>query len=491
MNALRDWNARCRPQWPEAELRQKVRNAIKYGKGRRGEKLVEFPTTEAGDAEFFADRHADAARFDHRRDRWLLAGADGVWESDHVEALNLLAIELMRERQRRATLIPDSHRRGKFLKWAVDGESRRRITNALALAESMPPLADDGDGWDRDPWLLGVLNGVVDLRTGQLRPARPEERVTMRAGAPYDPDARSDEWDQALPQIFPHDGLVAFMQTLLGYSATGETKHDKWMLSTGGGRNGKGTVYGAVRAALGDYALELPASVFDTRKNQEYDLAKLPGKRFVTSSESGDTLHLNHDRIKQLSGGDPLRAADKYEKSFEFFPACKLWLACNKKPRVTDDTVAFWARVILVPFTASFLGKENADLRPALEKQPEHRRAVLAWIITGARRYYQQGGVGPLPKVVKEAVEDYRRQSEPLAPFYDACCEIGHGLKVQASVLYSAYCQWAGDRRPLNMKTFGLEVRKRFEAEEKRNTWYVGLGLREDRPVDMNEGQPS
>jgi phage/plasmid-associated DNA primase len=64
--------------------------------------------------------------------------------------------------------------------WAVNGESRRRITNTLALAQSVPPLNDRGDGWDPDPMLLGAPNGVIDLTTGTLRPAAPEDRVTLR-----------------------------------------------------------------------------------------------------------------------------------------------------------------------------------------------------------------------------------------------------------------------------------------------------------------------
>jgi phage/plasmid-associated DNA primase len=83
-------------------------------------------------------------------------------------------------------------------------------------------------------------------------------------------------------------------------------------------------------------------------------------------------LKPNHDRVKQL------RAANKYERSFEFDPVCKLWLSSNRKPRVSDDSIAFWAQVRMISYPVSFVGRENRGLRPALERNPEHQVAVLA-----------------------------------------------------------------------------------------------------------------
>jgi P4 family phage/plasmid primase-like protien len=440
----------------------------------------EFPNTEDGDARFFAHRNADRVRFDHRRGRWLLLSETGLWVPDQVQGVTRLAADAMRERQQIANAIQDREDRTKAWTWAFKGESRSRLSNTLALAQSIAPLADAGDEWDTDASLLGVPNGVVDLRTGTLRQARPEDRITLCAGIEYEPGATSALWADALRDIFVDPALIDFFQVAAGYSATGDTRRDCWFLASGSGRNGKGTVYNAIRRALGDYALELPASIFDRRKdNASYDLALLPGKRFVTSSESGDTIHLNHDRIKQLTGGDPIRAANKYEKSFEFDPTCKVWLACNKKPRVTDDTVGFWERVFLIPFEQSFVGRENRDLRPSLEHDPVHQRAVLAWIVAGAKRYYERG-LEP-PAVVKQATAQYRKDSSPLTDFLDECCIVQEGAEIQASTLFKAYQRWAqtnGLRYPLTLKSFGLEVKAQFACKQVNGVnRYQGVGL--------------
>jgi putative DNA primase/helicase len=65
-----------------------------------------------------------------------------------------------------------------------------RLDAVLALAKAEPSIADSGEGWDADPWLLGVANGVVDLRTGAVREGRPEDRITMHSPIPYDPEAQ-------------------------------------------------------------------------------------------------------------------------------------------------------------------------------------------------------------------------------------------------------------------------------------------------------------
>jgi hypothetical protein len=139
LEALRDWNLKCRPPWSDHELRTKIRNAILYGSGRRGERLVDFPLTEVGDAEFFADRHGERVRFDHRRGRWLLASESGLWIPDPVEQLRGLMVESMRERQRHASTINDELRKKQAFVWAVNGERTKRLDNALREAPSATP----------------------------------------------------------------------------------------------------------------------------------------------------------------------------------------------------------------------------------------------------------------------------------------------------------------------------------------------------------------
>jgi putative DNA primase/helicase len=116
-----------------------------------------------------------------------------------------LGLAAMRRRQQRSLAIQDGEERTKRVKWALSGESRRRIDNMLALSKNMPPINDTGDRWDQNPWPLGVENGVVDLRTGKLRPGRPSGRITMSVRASYDRAATCPLWEKTISAIFNED----------------------------------------------------------------------------------------------------------------------------------------------------------------------------------------------------------------------------------------------------------------------------------------------
>lgn len=460
--------------------------------------IPSFPLTDSGDAEFFAARYKAIVAYDARRLRWLIREEEsGLWLPDVIDQIRNLMVEAMRLRQTEANALNDIDKRKSAWTWAVKGESTARLNNLTREARTKNGIANDSElkPWDAIQHLLGVPGGVVDLRTGEMRKAASAERVTMRTRVPYDPSATSELWDKTLLAISNDDPeWVRYLQRIGGYTITGDTSQDKWFLKHGkNGREGKGTIDNAWKGALGDYALELPAAVFEMRPrgNPDFDLSYLPGKRFVLSSESGSTLHLHHDRIKQMTGGDTMRVANKHEKSFEFLPACKLWLACNDLPTVTDDSLAFWARVIVIPFRRSFRGVENTVLRPALSTDPAHQSAVLAWLVKGAIDYYREG-LGAMPASVREATNDFRDIAWPLTPFVREDCFTNADAFVAVgdfNLAYLRFCERQGvpsDRR-LGWKRVLKLMEGRYKTTEvdlrsaggKREKRYVGIGLRE------------
>ena len=75
----------------------------------------------------------------------------------------------------------------------------------LALARNLHPITDAGERWDADPWLMGVVNGVVDLRTGRLRPGRRDDHITMSTAVPFDPDHPCPRWQRFVTEVFAAD----------------------------------------------------------------------------------------------------------------------------------------------------------------------------------------------------------------------------------------------------------------------------------------------
>jgi putative DNA primase/helicase len=201
-----------------------------------------YALTESGDAEHFVDVFGDRVRFDHRRNSWLVFELHR-WTPDADGQVDRLALEGIRLLQQQALLLSNLEEKKALSKWAIGGESRARLRNLLDLAKAMKPVSDSGDDWDADPWLLGCENGVLDLRTAELRPGRPEDRITMTVRASYDSNASCPLFERTVADIFGQDlEVIDYVKRAFGYSVSGITREQCLFVNYGGGGNGKGTL---------------------------------------------------------------------------------------------------------------------------------------------------------------------------------------------------------------------------------------------------------
>ena len=60
----------------------------------------------------------------------------------------------------------------------------------IALAKAEDGMSADMAECDADSYLIGVLNGVVDLKSGKLLPPDPSRLDTKRVNAHFDPEAQ-------------------------------------------------------------------------------------------------------------------------------------------------------------------------------------------------------------------------------------------------------------------------------------------------------------
>ena len=127
-----------------------------------------------------------------------------------------LSITFARGWQGDCLQIADRDRREAAMKFALRLERRDSMNNVLAIARAVKPIADVGEQWDTDPWLLGAANGVVDLRTGDLRDGRRDDCITLNTGIAYDADATSELWDTTLRDVLLTDDMIAFFQCAVG-----------------------------------------------------------------------------------------------------------------------------------------------------------------------------------------------------------------------------------------------------------------------------------
>ena len=339
--------------------------------------------------------------------------------------------------------------------------------------------------FDSDPYLLGVKNGVVDLRTGEFRQARKEDYLTKQAGTEYIPGAECPRWKVFLRDIFNgDDSLISFVQSAIGYSLTGVTDEHVLFFLYGTGRNGKSTTTETLQALLGDYAQHAPAALFVSSRHggePEKEIARLKGTRFVVGSEIEEGSKLAESRVKDLTGQDTLTGRFLYGSPFDFKPTHKLWIFGNHKPDVSGTDLGIWRRMRLVPFEVQI--EESKVDRQLPVKLLAELPGILNWAIKGCLRWQKENLL--VPERVKSATNDYQGEEDELGEFISERCVLDSNEVTVRSELHCDYLYWAqsrGTKVPLKPKTFNKRIRSREGIKENKSGVWVwrGIGLKRD-----------
>jgi putative DNA primase/helicase len=344
----------------------------------------------------------------------------------------------------------------KRLKSSTRLESNGRMHSILALAQSEPGVAVSEQQLDRDQWSLNVLNGTLDLRTGTLREHRREDMITKLAPVDFDPAATCPTWDKFLHTITGgSEEKKAYLQRLAGYCLTGEVSEQMLCFFYGSGANGKTTFITALQDMMGDYAMQAPSGLLIEKRYEGHptELADLFGRRLVVCTETRADSSFNESLVKQLTGGDRVRARRMKENFWEFAPTHKIIIAGNHRPGITGTDDGIWRRLHLVPFETSISADQrDPDLPAKLRKE---RPGILAWAVRGCQQWQQEGL--QMPPVVKEATNEYRAESDEYRDFFDQHCEVGPDFRVARKALKQKFEGWRkqnGTRDPMSNPQF-------------------------------------
>jgi len=461
----------------------------------RKKKYKCFGRTDTGNAELFASLYAGSVLFDHARQRWLLWDCTRCrWTDDATIQVREFAKSAAQNRYARAGNLPNGteeerNEQKREASWALGSQSLYRINAALELVKSVPSVADAGDEWDADPWLFGVANGIIDLRTGKLRTATQKDLITKFSPVAVDPNAKCPRFKQFLQEVFDGDSeLIRFVQKAAGYTLTGSTEEQCLFACYGKGSNGKTTLLEILLFILGDYGVDLPFSALETKQYVIGEGADLPGARFAKSVEAREGRRLDEARIKSWTGGDTISIRLMHRNTFSFQPTHKLWLSFNHRPVITDDSPAMWRRIKLIPFLRAF-DPVQAD-KGLLEKLKAEAPGILNWLIEGCLAWQKDGL--KVPAAIERATREYEAESDPLAPFLADCCEMGPGFKVIKGELCGAYQGWcaANKERPVSRNAFAEKLKSRGFGEGSTGSarFWTGLRRRTTDTTDTTKG---
>ncbi len=474
---------RCDPPLSDSQVRKIARSAAKYKITLRS-----FPHTDSGAGQMFAYLYRESFRYNHNRGGWLFFNGcrwDGAKGGPAARRHALSAARQLRDE----ALALGRKDRARVEQYARQLESSSRIDNTLKEARCREVIESYAEDFDRDPMLLNCSNGIVDLRTGKLRPHNPADMMTKLCPVVYDPKARLDLWDSFLDTMTEGETeLQEFLQRAVGYSITGDTGEEVLFFIHGDTATGKSTFLQAILSTLGDYAMTANFATFLKNRhgdNIRVDLANMNGKRLIVSSEVDEGKSLAEGIIKSMTGGEKIRTRFLYQNEFEYQPQFSLWLAANHAPRINDADAAMWRRILRIPFE-NMIPEDERDpqVKQILSDPKQAGPAILGWAVEGCLAW--QKDRLQVPGIVREATQELRVEMDPLADFFDEQCVIGEGLTVPVSDLRKAYDRWAqeaGIKHTINPRNFNLRLRDKG-CESKPTRWngytckcWRGIGL--------------
>jgi putative DNA primase/helicase len=336
---------------------------------------------------------------------------------------------------------------------------------------------------------LNTPGGIVDLRTGKLRPAIQEDYCTKISAVA--PAGDCPQWLAFLSRITNGDQeLQSFMQRMAGYALTGLTREHALFFLYGTGGNGKGVFLRAISGVMGDYAKTAPVETFIDSKSQNHptDVAGLQGARLVTAIETEEGRRWAESKLKNLTGGDKIAARFMRQNFFEFVPQFKLVVAGNHKPGLRSVDEAIRRRLNLIPFTVTIAPEErDGELDDKLRAE---WGGILQWAIDGCLEW-QRTGLGA-PETVTAATGAYLAEEDTIARWIEDCCEVKRTLWTPATALFDSWRRWAeSNQEPAgSQKKFSqaleshgfVSERRRVQAAKNPLRGFLGICIVPDVP---------
>jgi putative DNA primase/helicase len=280
----------------------------------------------------------------------------------------------------------------------------------------------------------------------------------------FDLAAKCPVWEEFLETITGSvQEKIDYLRRVAGYCLTGDVSEQVLFFFYGSGSNGKTTFITAIQEVMGDYAMQAPSGLLIERRFESHptELADLFGRRLAICTETRADSSFNEPLVKQLTGGDRIRARRMREDFWEYSPTHKIIIAGNHRPNIVGTDDGIWRRFHLVPFETSIT--EDMKDPHMLDKLRLELPGILAWAVRGCLEWRQNGLKAP--PTVKEATKEYRAESDEYGDFFEQVCEIGPDFRVSRKQLKTAFDRWqklnSTDRKEVNDKQFTNIMKQR------------------------------
>jgi P4 family phage/plasmid primase-like protien len=372
------------------------------------------------------------------------------------------------------------------LKWAQQSANKDRLQNAITIAGTDEEVLVPTIQLDAEADNLCTPDGIVNLRTGEIRPAIKGVDLNTRQTSVSPSTMDTPLWDTFLKEIIEDEDRINYLQELFGACLFGDSRFHVLPVFVGTGANGKSTILDVISGILNDYSATMPENfLLDTTGNAHpTDIARLRGVRLAVASETRPDGKFNESRVKMLTGGDTLSARFMGQNFFDFKPTHTLFMAVNHLPEVKSGGDGFWRRLRKIDFRKTIPADKRKENFAQLLIQ-EEGPGILQWMVDGAVRLTNQGFHEP--DSVKMATQSYRHEEDHIAKFLDEKTIVADTASVTKVAMYNSYRDWCSENgeKPVTQNNLSREVRARLGVAESSNAgfrMFIGVELLKAAP---------
>jgi putative DNA primase/helicase len=341
---------------------------------------------------------------------------------------------------------------------------------------------------------LGTPGGTIDLRTGDMRAADPDDHITVLTKVtPAPVGAEAKRWQQFLDDITGNNkDLQRTLQMWFGISATGTSRDQRILFLYGPGGNGKGVLLRTIAGLLGDHAVNAPRDLLMMKKHSQHatHLVDVLYARMAMATEVDDNETWDTALVKNLTGGDSISVNRMHRDPFRALPRCSITISGNHKPALKGIDDAVKRRFLLATFMLKIV-KVIADLENELIT--EEGAAILRWIIDGAVARESAGRLH-VAKVIEDATADYFAEENVIEDFIAMWLEkepvnASEPWKVKTSDVYEKWTAYCGRSRrpagPQNQFTTSLQAAGVAYKRTNAGRYFVGVHV---RSIEKSDG---
>lgn len=413
--------------------------------------------TEQGNATKFADRFGDIVCYNGSMGWSVWTGS--IWKTSSEPIARKLLMNLNDDMRQtavaRMNLMPpikkgeeptpeQTDTKNAYNWWVKNSRSETTVRHVMTICQSL--LHKDSDTFDHEPWALNTPSNIIDLRTGEEKPHARTAYCTQCTAVTPNFEMETPEWDAFLERVTGNDhDLIQYLQDVAGMALVGRVYEEALVMVWGPGGNGKSTLFDVWQRVMGDYAGTMRNEVLIGGPNgaEVAGQNQLRGKRLVIMSELEEERLVSSSLIKRLSSRDSINANVKYHEPITFTPSHTLVLHTNHLPRLRGVDGGIMRRIAIVPFNTKIVQSEMRTNMAGYLFEKEGA-GILAWMINGAIRFWENDMKLKKPRAVVNATNAYLLGEDKVSRFISECCNTGDptGSEESSANLFQAFRRW-------------------------------------------------